>query len=986
MRVLLGIGEASSDLTAGLVVGSERFTRLEILSMRCLLRVCLGLLLATAVLSEENQALYLDGKGGHAVLPAGIFDGLTESTVELWAKWEDLRHYSQAFAFGSQWQSMGLNHWENTPALQFFIYDKHRALHLASSMRLYDYQSNQPMVRAGRRVGDILTGRWHHLATVAGTGGMKLYLDGVLVSRNEYAGSFADIGGGSENYLGRSHWASNADFQGHLDEVRVWSTVRTPQQLRASMYRRLTGSEAGLAGLWDFNTGDGTDRSAGGHHARIVGGATFEVQELPNHKTHLLPSVLHGTVYGPQSEPLPGARVVLEKTHAMVARTWTDADGAYTLVAPADTGYVVATTHGEMGIWQAHMSLPAGKRQEFNPRLHKAVSISGQLQSRGRTRPHSPVLVEAEGGGVPGRLYRTFSDESGHYRFLNLEPGLYTVRVPTPDGPVYFDGEKDRRALRVGDHTQRDIDIRLTPLKKAGWRQFTWLDGLAGNALTSLALGKDGVLWAGTDRGLSRFDGARFANYRQEDGLADDQVTALALRGDGVLWLGTEGGLSRFDGAEFNSFTSKDGLAADHVTALALGDDGTLWVGTVSGLSAFNGGEFRSFRHADGLPNDRVRALYQEPGGPLWVGTQVSLEARPAQPEDGYAGLSSFDGVTFTPHLVDDLLTADNTVLSITGDGRRGLWLGLQRGGLVHYDGSAFSKPDLPDNLPDWVSVLRRDDQGVLWAGARDGLWRFDGKSWLRYLSEDGLVREEVVALQADARALWVGTVGGLTRYDNTLVNYGTDDGLPANGVTTLGLTERGNLLVGTTSAGYSHFDGRRFETVTAGVGIPDDLFSAFHQAGDGHLWLGTRGWGLVRSDSTGLRRFTEKEGLISNQIRALHGSRTGGLWIGTEAGLSHFQNGRFRSYGVDEGLDDVRIRDIHEDAGGALWLGTRTGLVRFRDDVFTRYTTSDGLADDRINALREAKTGGLWIGTDGGLSNLGWTVPIVRQAGWHGG
>jgi len=42
-------------------------------------------------------------------------------------------------------------------------------------------------------------------------------------------------------------------FPGDLDEVRVWGTARTQQDILGDMNRQLSGSEPGLLGYWNFN-------------------------------------------------------------------------------------------------------------------------------------------------------------------------------------------------------------------------------------------------------------------------------------------------------------------------------------------------------------------------------------------------------------------------------------------------------------------------------------------------------------------------------------------------------------------------------------------------------------------------------------------------------------------------------------------------------------------------------------------------------------
>ena len=57
-----------------------------------------------------------------------------------------------------------------------------------------------------------------------------------------------------------------------------------------------------------------------------------------------------------------------------------------------------------------------------------------------------------------------------------------------------------------------------------------------------------GRLWAGTERGVDTWDGARWTHYGAEDGLAwnDCNLNGFAETPDGAIWIGTGGGLSRF--------------------------------------------------------------------------------------------------------------------------------------------------------------------------------------------------------------------------------------------------------------------------------------------------------------------------------------------------------------------------------------------------------------------------------------------------------
>lgn len=192
------------------------------------------------------------------------------------------------------------------------------------------------------RVGTSLPlGQWCHMAAVSGPGGMHLYLDGVLLEQNGFEGSFAAIGPTVDNYLGRSNWKDNGYFRGQLDEVRVWSVARSGEQIRAAMGQRLTGDEPGLVGLWDFDDGDGRDRSGHGHAGQLRGGAVCVAAPFPGQLTVPPPAVVAGTVRGETGLPLVNADVRLRTGGAEVAWMGNRQDGHYALAVFGDPPYTI---------------------------------------------------------------------------------------------------------------------------------------------------------------------------------------------------------------------------------------------------------------------------------------------------------------------------------------------------------------------------------------------------------------------------------------------------------------------------------------------------------------------------------------------------------------------------------------------------------------------------------------------------------------------
>jgi len=100
----------------------------------------------------------------------------------------------------------------------------------------------------------------------------------------------------------------------------------------------------------------------------------------------------------------------------------------------------------------------------------------------------------------------------------------------------------------------------------------------------------DGVLWVGTNMGLSRWDPGieRFVDVNLPAGIHPD-ISDLEFDGRGNLWVGTRGGLARYDATTgtFDTYTSaSSGLVVDRINALTLDQlTADLYVATDAGIS-----------------------------------------------------------------------------------------------------------------------------------------------------------------------------------------------------------------------------------------------------------------------------------------------------------------------------------------------------------------------------------------------------------------
>lgn len=121
---------------------------------------------------------------------------------------------------------------------------------------------------------------WVHVAAAfsSSEGTLKLYTNGVLAKVTEDA-SGTPLSGASLRQttlpvrFGRGEYPPYFYANGYMDEIRIWSAVRTHNEIAASRFCRLTGAETNLAGYWNFDDGTATDLTSHENDGAFIGGA-----------------------------------------------------------------------------------------------------------------------------------------------------------------------------------------------------------------------------------------------------------------------------------------------------------------------------------------------------------------------------------------------------------------------------------------------------------------------------------------------------------------------------------------------------------------------------------------------------------------------------------------------------------------------------------------------------------------------------------------
>ncbi len=140
-----------------------------------------------------------------------------------------------------------------------------------------------------------IVGTWQHFALVSSVSNsyMRIYRNGNLEAWRTGAGTFTR--GQYDLILGKSPYGN---FDGELDDFRVWNVARTESQIRDNLIGRLAGNESGLVAYYRMDEGAGgtlLDATINGSHGLLVNGPLRVPSTAPFGMDP--PTIANNTVY-----------------------------------------------------------------------------------------------------------------------------------------------------------------------------------------------------------------------------------------------------------------------------------------------------------------------------------------------------------------------------------------------------------------------------------------------------------------------------------------------------------------------------------------------------------------------------------------------------------------------------------------------------------------------------------------------------------------
>lgn len=553
------------------------------------------------------------------------------------------------------------------------------------------------------------------------------------------------------------------------------------------------------------------------------------------------------------------------------------------------------------------------------------------------------------------------------------------------------------------------------------WGAVTIFNGLPSDNVRAIVQTSDGILWFGTDNGLTKFDGKRVQTVLI--GNAETQkILALETSADGKLWIGTEKGAFIFDGYNFRlinetknvavtsvfisdkvylatneglifAISNAESLNVEKIPSENLrGSDGnllkltgfaklgeTLIAGTQSRsiLTIENGKTFETFSRPRPF---FVNVLAQDKNGNAWLG---------GRSDESGSGLFSISDLARPVRIGEDL----GNVFAIEPF-ENNLLVGTEKNGLFRFSGdrqtARFTFENTAGGLrSNTIFTIFRDREGVIWIGTNRGVCRFDASSpFTTTLSENGNSNFVRTLFHSKNGQIYAGTNRGLfviseenwvedpkftgkviySIAENSLgeIYFATPNGilnLEGNSV----FTGDTRTIVNFQNKTYAAIFGRGVvETASQTPILTNDAPTALFNDGE-KLLIGTTRDGIFSFDGNQTKNEPAFEKLRGAAIWKIVKGNENDLWFASARGLYLFQNGE-----LTEIIADNDVRDVYLEAKN-VWAATlKGGLFHFIKDenfgfVQTALNVEQGLPSEQVFSILPFEKR-LLIGTNRGV------------------
>ncbi|MCD6308918.1 MAG: hypothetical protein J7M24_07990, partial [Candidatus Latescibacteria bacterium] len=446
--------------------------------------------------------------------------------------------------------------------------------------------------------------------------------------------------------------------------------------------------------------------------------------------------------------------------------------------------------------------------------------------------------------------------------------------------------------------------------------------------------GFNGSIYCATKGGLVKWDipESKYTVYTTIDGLASNILSDIAVDGDGLLWIGSAKGVTSFDGSYFTNYSLSDGLPSVEINDLAIDKNGKLWVATAEGVVSNEGRSFQFMSDEKG-PGSRVcLSLFFDQGNNIWVGTED--DGIYSKSEDTWKRFSTKDGLIV------------NTIDVISQAWDRSFWV-ASWAGVSRFDGRGWQTFSSMKQLGTYEARDLASTEKRFWFFTVNGVHASQGTDWFHFTEDNGLISNDVnCGYVVSDDEVYVGTTDGMSliRNSKTIENYFVPNSPVGYNTISIAVDDRDRVWLGTWETGLNMFDSGYWTKLIALEEKTLETVRSVVFAPDGRILFNTMG-GLVFEKDNDWNVITRQNGISGDDVRCGLFDGEGRYWAGTASGICHEDGrGRWKRFRGIHGLPSEDTWACAMDSEGTLWFGTTAGIVSFKGDELTDRTREAGL------------------------------------------
>ena len=574
----------------------------------------------------------------------------------------------------------------------------------------------------------------------------------------------------------------------------------------------------------------------------------------------------------------------------------------------------------------------------------------------------------------------------------------------------------------------------LLSAQTTGIRHFKISESSVPIKIVTLFKNNQGYIYAGTSKGLYKFDGIKFTIVPFQNPVAQPAITSIFQDNQNQLWVGLQtGDIAKLADNKLKFFTPEEGTPKKPITAFLQDKQNNIWFSTDGeGIYYFSGNHQYNIDSADGLSEMSIYSLTLADNGEVLAGSDQGISiCKISGAEKKVININTKNGLP------------DNFVKTITPAGNNTFWIGMQDKGICLYNNTVRQFTILPafqswqhgqinkllqsqNNL--WIATedhgviktavtgignlkmeddqllnindLLQDNEGNIWMLANNAeLIKTPGdqiKLLVNYKEKDF---QNVHAILCDnENNIWQGTVKGVIKYLNDTAKHQQKFSINELDAKTditalyqdkfkriwIGTMGKGIFLLDEKTGKYRRVDENDFlknSSVLSITGKGNTVFVSSLE-GAGEFTLGDDA-SIIRKFS--YSNFTNISSIGSNYIYDIFKDSKNNIWFATDGkGITVLQNGKFTNYNETSGLKDEVIYSVTEDIKGNIWFSTHSaGVYSFDGKKFTNYSTANGLSDINISAVKADKQGNILIVYKMGIDILD---PLTGQVSYING